>query len=154
MTLFVVTIQRTVRRCYNSVTEKDVFIDPLFFDEAFRKKVNTMGKIWNQWNKFGDLTDARLTVKNVYAIEDDDWSAFMFSFRKLKISRGLEESKFIKFMFQHIKVLLVAGDEHKVSIQTVILQCGLCKESSHFKITVNENLKMIMSMLKRRKKKA
>ena len=61
-----------------------------------------MGKIWNQCNNsFGGLTDRRVTVKNFQAIEDDDWSAFMFTFRKLTnlIPRGLEESKFIKYMF-------------------------------------------------------
>ena len=67
----------------------------------------------------------------------------MFSFRKLTnlVSWDLKESKFLKYMFQHIKVLLVSGDEHKVSIQTFILQCGLCKESCQFKITVDENFK-------------
>ena len=82
-----------------------------------------MVKIWKQWNGFGCLTDARLTVKNVQLIKDNYWSAFMFSFRKLTnlFLRDLKESKFLKFMFQHIKVLLVSGDEHKVFIQTVIL---------------------------------
>ena len=89
-----------------------------------------MDNFLQQWNNnFGGLTDCRLTVKNVHSIEDDDWSAFMFLFRELlnMFSRDLEEYKFIKLIFQQIKVLLVSGSENKVSIQTVILQCGLCK---------------------------
>ena len=44
-------------------------------------------------------------------------------------------------MVQHIKVPLISGDEHKVPIQTVIFQSGICKESFQFKITVDERFK-------------
>ena len=52
MTLFAVTIQRKVRRWFNTVTEIDVCIDPLCFDVSYRKKFHTIGKIWKKWNNF------------------------------------------------------------------------------------------------------
>ena len=130
MKLFAVPMKRTVKGWFNSVNEVDACIDPLCFEGAYRKKVNTMGKIWKQKNNFGGLTDCRLKAKNILEIEDDDWSAFIFFFRKFtnSFSRELKESKFIKLLFQQTNILLVSGDEQKVSIQTVILQCGLCKE--------------------------
>ena len=83
MTLYPVTIQIKVRRWYNAVTEIDVSVYPECYSGYFPKKVKLMAKVWKQWNNFRGLTDGNIAVKDLWSIKHYDWSAFMFSFRKL-----------------------------------------------------------------------